>query len=798
MDAFAVHFSSFCCLLITLLSLKSYRNRRVGRTGEPVLLSSVNVLRQCFGLRRCYALARIGKVLMPVILTALLSPPPLPAAQVTLAWDPNDPTPDGYRVYHRLEGQNYDYSSPSWPLSGAVSTNTTCTIENLDDDTTYYFVVRAFSGTDESGNSNEVRHHTDPPVVSNPPPVSETHTITVTSGSNGTISPGTVTVGAGESQTFTIAAASHYHVADVVVDGQSVGPVTTYTFSDVDRDHAISASFSGGAYTITATAGPNGGISPGTVTVSAGASQVYNISPAGDYRVADVVVDGQSIGSVTTYTFSNVDRDHTIDASFESGLYTISATAGPNGQIFPSGDVGVEPGGHQTFQISADEGYEIEALIVDGVTQSSESSYTFHDVLGAHRISVTFTRVDNQPPIADAGPDQKVDEKKSVTLNGLNSIDHDDGLSNFRWRQISGPQVDLSATDEDVVTFIAPDVDGNGAALEFELVVTDFSGATAKDCCIVNVTWINEVPKADAGEDQTVAEGDAVRLTGEGSMDPDDGVSRYEWRQTEGPIVRLDDSASVSPGFMAPTGGPDGTSLVFQLSVTDNGGLRDTDTCTVTVEVENQGPVADAGPDQRVELGSEVTLDGVASTDPEGFTLTYHWRQTDGFPIVLSDATAMTPVFTLSEDADQIDPELLASTLDNVLVFELTVTDIGGLSSVDTCEIVVALASQDEDEESPEIGILEPSRSRIYTRKSKISISGNASDNRRVDRVEWTNHRGNGGQAMGTDQWCIDDLPLEPWKNTITITAYDSAGNTQSKTITIYAFYQYFSFYRYR
>jgi len=74
------------------------------------------------------------------------------AAQVTLAWDSNNPTPDGYRVYSRVEGRTYNYSSPAW--TGAT---TTATIANLADNTTYYCVVRAYVGSEESGNSNEVK-----------------------------------------------------------------------------------------------------------------------------------------------------------------------------------------------------------------------------------------------------------------------------------------------------------------------------------------------------------------------------------------------------------------------------------------------------------------------------------------------------------------------------------------------------------------------------------------------------------------------------------------------------------------
>lgn len=77
------------------------------------------------------------------------------AASVTLAWDANDVAPDGYRMFQRVDGASYDYTSPVWQ-----GTATTCTIDNLANSTTYYFVVRAYVGIDESGDSNEVQHQT--------------------------------------------------------------------------------------------------------------------------------------------------------------------------------------------------------------------------------------------------------------------------------------------------------------------------------------------------------------------------------------------------------------------------------------------------------------------------------------------------------------------------------------------------------------------------------------------------------------------------------------------------------------
>ena len=70
-------------------------------------------------------------------------------------------------------------------------------------------------------------------------------------------------------------------------------------------------------YTITAFAEPNGSISPsGDVPVNEGSDQTFTITPDTDYKIADVLVDGSSVGAVSSYTFTNVTKDHTISATF--------------------------------------------------------------------------------------------------------------------------------------------------------------------------------------------------------------------------------------------------------------------------------------------------------------------------------------------------------------------------------------------------------------------------------------------------------------------------------------------------
>ncbi len=89
-------------------------------------------------------------------------------------------------------------------------------------------------------------------------------------------------------------------------------------------------------FTLTAFAGTHGAISPsGLVFVNAGASQSFTITPDSGFSVADVLVDGASVGALTSFTFSNVNTFHTIVASF--ALPTITASVGANGAISPAG-----------------------------------------------------------------------------------------------------------------------------------------------------------------------------------------------------------------------------------------------------------------------------------------------------------------------------------------------------------------------------------------------------------------------------------------------------------------------------
>lgn len=163
------------------------------------------------------------------------------------------------------------------------------------------------------------------------PPDSTSYKIFVSSGNNGAISPSTdQTVAKNDTPAFTIVPDSGYEIDRVTVDGGlvSLAPDNTYTFEPVDAEHTIHAEFSQLQYTVTASAGPNGSVSPsGTSIVEHGRDITVSVTPAQGYEVDGVTVDGDASATLTNdqYVFSNVTADHEIRVTFKPGASTPAA-----------------------------------------------------------------------------------------------------------------------------------------------------------------------------------------------------------------------------------------------------------------------------------------------------------------------------------------------------------------------------------------------------------------------------------------------------------------------------------------
>jgi regulation of enolase protein 1 (concanavalin A-like superfamily) len=281
------------------------------------------------------------------------------------------------------------------------------------------------------------------------------YTINATAGEGGTISPaGSVSVNEGASQTFTISPSAGYHISNVSVNGSSVGSVTTYTFKNVTSNNSITAQFARNALSITASATAGGTILPsGTVNVAENGSQTFTISANTGYTINSVIVDGVSIGAVSTHSFTNITSSHTISASFTPVNYTFTATAGNGGSISPSGSVTVPHGASQTFTISPSAGYRIDNVLIDGVSAGSVSSYVFNSVNGPHSITAQFSVIPSQQFLhRDIGTPSiggsYSENGGTITINGSgNDIWSTSDQFQFAYRQLTG--------DMDIVVKVA-------------------------------------------------------------------------------------------------------------------------------------------------------------------------------------------------------------------------------------------------------------------------------------------------------------------------------------------------------
>lgn len=151
--------------------------------------------------------------------------------------------------------------------------------------------------------------------------VAITYSVTVSQATGGTIVPGTQSgiASGSNSSAFTATPTSCYTFAGWTIDGSpNASTVNPYTFTNVTANHTLTAVYTLKTNTITALAGTNGSISPnGITTVNCGIDQTYTITPNSGYVVDDVLVDGVSVGPVTSYTFTNVTAAHSISATFK-------------------------------------------------------------------------------------------------------------------------------------------------------------------------------------------------------------------------------------------------------------------------------------------------------------------------------------------------------------------------------------------------------------------------------------------------------------------------------------------------
>jgi len=162
------------------------------------------------------------------------------------------------------------------------------------------------------------------------------------------------------------------------LDGENNMTVTIPTGSTGNRTYTAHWRYNGNGhsysyYTIKATAGAGGSISPsGNVSVREGRDQTFTITPDKGYAVANVKIDGKSIGAVKSYTFENVSRTHTIEVIF------MKANGNPQTGVF----VDVATGSYYDDAV--------DWAVENGITQGTDDTHFSPDGICTRAQAVTF------------------------------------------------------------------------------------------------------------------------------------------------------------------------------------------------------------------------------------------------------------------------------------------------------------------------------------------------------------------------------------------------------------------------
>lgn len=240
--------------------------------------------------------------------------------------------------------------------------------------------------------------------------------INATYGANGLILPsGVANVRYGDSKKYEFVPNLGYHVNSIKIDDVDlVGNELTnainngYTFKDISKNYKIYVDFAINTYTINATSGGNGEISPsGIATYNYNTSKVYIITPNKGYHISSIVVNNEPISELqfedivqNGYKFNGIKQNYTIHVDFAINIYNIIASANEGGVISPSGTIQVTHGSNKKFVFNPSQHYYVYSIVIDGnalsgtdFTNAVNNGYTFTNIENEHTINVVFDLV---------------------------------------------------------------------------------------------------------------------------------------------------------------------------------------------------------------------------------------------------------------------------------------------------------------------------------------------------------------------------------------------------------------------
>ena len=332
------------------------------------------------------------------------------------------------------------------------------------------------------------------------------------------------------------------------------------------------------------------------------------------------------------------------------------------------------------------------AITITG-SDSLSASFTAPDVAANTTITVTLTVNDgtvevsdtlqvtiadspNSPPTVNAGQDQEVAEGATVTLSGTVSDDDPEDAPTYSWTHDGALAITITGSDSLSASFTAPDVAAN-TTITVTLTVDDGTVEVSDTLQVTIADSPNSPPTVNAGQDQEVAEGATVTLSGTVSDDDPEDAPTYSWTHDGALAITITGSDSLSASFTAPDVAAN-TTITVTLTV-DDGTVEVSDTLQVTIaDSPNSPPTVNAGQDQEVAEGATVTLSGTVSDDDPEDAPTYSWTHDGALAITITGSDSLSASFTA--------PDVAANT---TITVTLTVND-GTVEVSDTLQVTIA------------------------------------------------------------------------------------------------------------
>ena len=246
-----------------------------------------------------------------------------------------------------------------------------------------------------------------------------THIVNAKASNGATISPqGYSEVENGSVMNYVIGAREGYYIESVTVNDEPVSITDSILSLEITQNTTILVSAKKKIFDVNINNTENGQILLSANKAEYGENCTAQIIPDTGYIVADVLVDGVSVGAVKTYTITNITQSHTITAVFEELIETLTVTAkyGEGGYVVPARSV-INKGGSIRFNTVTDYGYQVSRILVNGEEKHFTTSLiTLDNILNNTEIIVEFKK-----NIYSVSLNQQEGARLSVEYDGVTS-----------------------------------------------------------------------------------------------------------------------------------------------------------------------------------------------------------------------------------------------------------------------------------------------------------------------------------------------------------------------------------------